>query len=65
MSGAWPSTIPGEAVLEGTIECLPGENIDEIVEEFHKYILSEVSDFEWYKKIKLNLKNLVCFLSQV
>ena len=23
MSGAWPSTIPGEAVLEGTIECLP------------------------------------------
>ena len=41
------------------------ENIDEIVEEFHKYILSEVSDFEWYKKIKLNLKNLVCFLSQV
>ena len=28
------------------------ENIDEIVEEFRQFILSEVSDFEWYKKIK-------------
>ena len=41
------------------------ENIDEIVEEFRQFILSEVADFEWYKKIVLNLKNLVFFLSQV
>ena len=61
MSGAWPSTIPGEAVLEGTIECLPGENIDEIVEEFHKYILSEVSDFEWYKKNKIKFEKFGLF----
>lgn len=37
-AGAWPSTVPGEAVLEGTIECLPGEDIHEVVRDFERYL---------------------------
>ena len=52
MSGAWPSTIPGEAILEGTVECLPGESIDQIVKEFEDFIIKDISSHEWFKKKK-------------
>lgn len=46
-AGAWPSTVAGEAVLEGTIECLPGEEIGEIVGALEEY-LGEVCADHWF-----------------
>ena len=43
-AGAWPSTVPGEAVLEGSIECLPGEQIDEVVATFERYLRECAAD---------------------
>jgi len=37
-AGAWPSTVPGECVMEGTLECLPGEEIREVRERFREYV---------------------------
>ena len=61
MSGAWPSTIPGEAILEGTVECLPGENIDEIVEEFKNFIIKDISSHDWFKKNKIKFEKFGLF----
>jgi acetylornithine deacetylase len=46
-AGAWPSTVPGEAVLEGSIECLPGEEIDEVVAAFERYLHAECGADPW------------------
>lgn len=46
-AGAWPSTVAGEAVLEGTIECLPGEDIREVVDALERY-LAEVCADHWF-----------------
>lgn len=48
-AGAWPSTVPGEAVLEGTIECLPGEDIHEVVNRFEAYLREIGDDDPWLK----------------
>lgn len=48
-AGAWPSTVPGEAVLEGTIECLPGEDIHQVVVEFERYLREIAADDPWLK----------------
>jgi acetylornithine deacetylase len=48
-AGAWPSTVPGEAVLEGTIECLPGEDIHAVVNDFEKYLREVASDDPWLR----------------
>lgn len=61
MSGAWPSTIPGEAILEGTVECLPGESIDQIVEEFEDFIIKDISSHEWFKKKKIKFEKFGLF----
>ena len=61
MSGAWPSTIPGEAILEGTVECLPGESIDEIVEEFKNFIIKDISSYDWFKKNKIKFEKFGLF----
>ena len=61
MSGAWPSTIPGEAILEGTVECLPGENIDEIVEEFKNFIIKDISSYDWFKKNEIKFEKFGLF----
>ena len=61
MSGAWPSTIPGEAVLEGTIECLPGEDINKIVEEFEIFINKDISSVEWFKNNKIKFETFGLF----
>ena len=48
-AGAWPSTVPGEAVMEGTIECLPGEDIHQVVNDFERYLREIAADDPWLK----------------
>jgi acetylornithine deacetylase len=48
-AGDWPSTVGSEAIMEGTIECLPGENISEIKEAFKKYLMEWSAKDLWLK----------------
>jgi acetylornithine deacetylase len=48
-SGAWPSTVPGEAVLEGTIECLPGEDIRQVTAGYERYLREATADHSWLR----------------
>jgi acetylornithine deacetylase len=48
-AGAWPSTVPAEAVMEGTIECLPGEDIHQVVDDFEHYLREITADDLWLK----------------
>ena len=48
-AGEWPSTVPGEAILEGTIECLPGEDIQQVVSDFQSYIERVAAQHPWMK----------------
>jgi acetylornithine deacetylase len=49
-AGAWPSTLPASCVLEGTIECLPGEDIDEIFATFREYVLEVSRRSPWLRE---------------
>ena len=49
-AGEWPSTVPGEAVVEGTIECLPGEDIKKVVDDFEGYIGRVAAQHPWLKE---------------
>lgn len=49
-AGAWPSTVPGEAVMEGTIECLPGEDIHAVVADFERYLREIAADDPWLRE---------------
>ena len=49
-AGAWPSTLPASCVLEGTIECLPGEDIDEIFGTFRDYVLESAKRSTWLRE---------------
>ncbi|MCY0899324.1 MAG: M20/M25/M40 family metallo-hydrolase [Firmicutes bacterium] len=48
-AGNWPSTIPRTAVMEGTIECLPGERIDEVMDQFERYLNTAAAAHPWLK----------------
>jgi acetylornithine deacetylase len=48
-AGAWPSTVTGEAVMEGTIECLPGEDIRAVVADFERYLREVAADDPWLR----------------
>ena len=48
-AGEWPSTIASQAVLEGTIECLPGEDIHEIKADFKRFIQEWSAKDPWFK----------------
>jgi acetylornithine deacetylase len=48
-SGEWPSTVPGKAILEGTIECLPGEDIEMVVDDFEAYLRRAADQHHWLK----------------
>ncbi|PWH19557.1 MAG: hypothetical protein DDG59_02690 [Anaerolineae bacterium] len=37
-AGNWPSTLPAQCIVEGSIECLPGEDIDQICDQFSAYL---------------------------
>ena len=55
-AGEWPSTVASQAVLEGTIECLPGEDIHQIKEEFRQYILEWSAKDSWFKAHPLQIE---------
>lgn len=55
-AGEWPSTISSIAVLEGTIECLPGENIHEVKEKFKKYLVGWSAKDPWLKDNPLQIE---------
>lgn len=48
--GEWPSTIASQAVLEGTIECLPGEDIHAIKADFRRYIEEVARRDPWLRE---------------
>lgn len=54
--GEWPSTIASQAILEGTIECLPGENIHAVKEDFKKYIMEWSAKDVWFKENPLKIE---------
>lgn len=49
-AGAWPSTLAGEAVLEGTIECLPGEDIHAVTDAFEAYLREVAAGDPWLRE---------------
>ncbi len=48
-AGNWPSTLPAQCIMEGSIECLPGEDIDEICRQFTAYIQEVARQDEWLR----------------
>ena len=55
-AGEWPSTIASHAVLEGTIECLPGENIHTIKQEFKTFMQEWSSKDPWFADHPLEIE---------
>ena len=55
-AGEWPSTVASQAVLEGTIECLPGEDIHQIKDDFRQYILEWSDKDPWFQKHPLQIE---------
>lgn len=49
-AGEWPSTIPSSCILEGSIEALPGEDIEVVKEGLKKYISAWCLQDSWYEK---------------
>ncbi len=47
-AGEWPSTIAARAVLEGTIECLPGEDIQQVKQAFKAFLQEWSSTDAWF-----------------
>ncbi len=47
--GEWPSTVPSRCVMEGTIECLPGEDIHVVKEGFKRFLMEWSSKDPWLK----------------
>lgn len=48
-AGNWPSTLPARCVMEGSIECLPGEDIDQVMRQFEAYLLETARQDEWLR----------------
>jgi acetylornithine deacetylase len=49
-SGSWPSTFGAQCIMEGSLECLPGEDIAEIRQGFYDYILEVAKLDSWLKE---------------
>jgi acetylornithine deacetylase len=56
IAGEWPSTIASQATLEGSIECLPGEDIHAVKDAFRKYIEMWSAKDEWFSAHPLKLE---------
>ncbi|MEJ2708125.1 MAG: ArgE/DapE family deacylase [Anaerolineales bacterium] len=48
-AGNWPSTLPAQCVMEGSIECLPGEDIELTKKQFRAYLLEAAKQDEWLR----------------
>ncbi|MEI8133175.1 MAG: ArgE/DapE family deacylase [Leptolinea sp.] len=46
-AGNWPSTTPAYCAMEGSLECLPGEDIDVAKEQFKNYLLLSAKQDPW------------------
>jgi acetylornithine deacetylase len=49
-AGSWPSTFPSFCTMEGSLECLPGEDIEITKEQFKAYLLAAATQDEWLKE---------------
>ncbi len=49
-AGSWPSTFPAQCVMEGSLECMPGEDIDQVKEAFRTYLLEASRKDAWLKE---------------
>jgi acetylornithine deacetylase len=54
--GEWPSTVGDMAVMEGTIECLPGEDIQDVKAKFKAYLMEWAAKDPWLKDHPLQLE---------
>ena len=48
-AGNWPSTFAAQCTMEGSIECLPGEDIDQVTAQFRMYLLEAARQDEWLR----------------
>jgi len=46
-AGSWPSTLPSQCIMEGSLECLPGEDIQEVKEGFKSFLLKTAEQDAW------------------
>ncbi len=49
-AGSWPSTFAAKCVMEGSIECLPGESIEKVKERFRAYLLQVAMQDSWMRE---------------
>lgn len=54
--GEWPSTIPNSCILEGSIEALPGEDIEMVKADFKKYIAALSLTDPWFESHPVELE---------
>jgi acetylornithine deacetylase len=54
--GDWPSTIPAQCVLEGSIECLPREDIQKVKDEFKDFLDKFSAKDSWLKDHPLKVE---------
>ncbi|PSL42943.1 acetylornithine deacetylase [Salsuginibacillus halophilus] len=50
-SGAWPSSVPSEAVLEARVGLYPGEDIEAVQQEFKDWMLKACAADAWLKEV--------------
>ncbi len=55
-AGEWPSTIPSQCVLEGSIECLPGEDIQKVKDDFAAFLREWSAKDPWLKDHPLKIE---------
>ena len=55
-AGEWPSTVSSQCRMEGTIECLPGEDIQEVKADFGAYLHEWSAKDPWLKEHPLTLE---------
>ena len=49
-AGSWPSTFAAKCVMEGSLECLPGEDIERVKEKFRAYLLETYRQDAWMRE---------------
>ena len=49
-AGNWPSTLPASCVMEGSLECMPGEDIRLVSQDFKRYLLEATQQDDWLRQ---------------